>query len=108
MTRSRPPKVTELIETIRTCLDAGRYLDSRHVSDRQSERKISRPEMLFVLKTGFHEKRKDHYEERFRAWNYAIRGKTADKRELRVIVSFEEKTLVMITAIDLKERGQND
>ncbi len=41
-------------------------------------------------------------DERHEAWCYAIRGKTVDKRELRVVVSFDENYLLIITAIGLE------
>lgn len=50
-----------------------------------------------------HEKAKDAYQERYKNWNYAIRGKTVDDRELRVVVSFEENGLWIITLIDLED-----
>ena len=60
--------------------------------------------MLYVLRHGWHEKRKDVFDTRYQAWNYAIRGKTVDGRSFRVVVSFEEETrLLIITAIALGE-----
>lgn len=94
-------KVAQLLSAIRECVDAGRYLDTRHATDRKAERSITRAEILYVLKHGHHEKRKDKFEQRFQAWNYAVRGKTMDARELRVIVSFDENNMLIITAIDL-------
>jgi hypothetical protein len=94
-------KVDRLIEKIAECLDAGRYLDTRHALARQHEREITRPEVLYVLRRGYHEKKKDKFDARYRAWNYAVRGKTIDKRDLRIIVSFDESNMLIITAIDL-------
>jgi Domain of unknown function (DUF4258) len=99
-----PPKIDRLLERIRTALDTGRFLDTVHITQRQAERQITRPEMLYVLRHGWHEKRKDVFDTRYQAWNYAIRGKTIDGRHLRVVVSFEEETrLLIITAIALGE-----
>jgi len=79
-------------------------LDTRHATDRQGERKITRPEVIQVLRNGPHEKRKDLFVKQYNAWNYAVRGKTVDRRELRVIVSFEAETgMLIITAIDLSK-----
>jgi hypothetical protein len=100
---SRPEKILNLMKTIHTCIEEGRYLDTRHAFARQNERKISRPEFLYVLKTGHHEKKKDKFDELYGAWNYAVRGRTVDRRELRVIVSFDENGMLIITAIDLKK-----
>jgi Domain of unknown function (DUF4258) len=94
-------KIARLKDQITECLDAGRYLDTRHANERQAERMIIRSEVIYVLRNGYHEKRKDKFETQYQAWNYAIRGKTIDKRELRVIVSFDEQNMLIITAIDL-------
>ena len=56
---------------------------------------------------GHHEKRKDEFKPEFSAWNYAIRGKTLDKRDLRIAVSFNESTkLLIITAIEIIKKGE--
>lgn len=57
--------------------------------------------MLYVIRHGYHEKRKDSFSEEYQGWNYAIRGKTIDRRSLRVVVSFDESGMLIITAIDL-------
>lgn len=92
------------MSVIRTCIEEGRYLDTRHAIERQDERQINRPEVLYVLKNGHHEKRKDRFDEFHQAWNYALRGKTVDRRELRIIVSIDEPSgMLIITAIELKK-----
>lgn len=96
-----PAKIPELLNKVQDCIEKGEYLDTVHASIRQGERAITRPEILYVLKNGWHEKSKDEYQQRYEAWNYAIRGKTIDKRELRVVVSFDENGMLIITAIDL-------
>lgn len=101
---SHPEKLLDLMPAIRACIEEGRYLDTRHVSERQYECQITRPEILFVLKTGYHEKKKDKFDGLHQAWNYAVRGKTVDRRELRIIVSFDEASgMLIITAIDLRK-----
>jgi hypothetical protein len=105
LSSKRPKKIENLLESIRNCISAGAYRDTFHVIKRKAERNITLPEIIHVLKTGRHEKSKDHFEVAFNAWNYAIRGKTIDELELRVIVSFdEERDLLIITAFYLKER----
>lgn len=79
----------------------GRYLDTRHAMKRRTQRSITRLEILQVLKFGFHEKRKDYFDKKFNAWNYSIRGKTVDVRELRIIISFDKNNMLIIAAIDL-------
>jgi len=89
------------MEAIRRSLDSGNYLDTRHAHERQEERRITRPEVLYVLRYGHHEAKKDRFDEPFKAWNYAVRGKTIDRRDLRIIVSFDESAMLIITAIEI-------
>lgn len=77
-------------------------MDTHHAQQRKAERVISLPEVLDVLLGGYHEKRKDKYEEQYKAWSYSIRGKTIDDRSLMIVVSFDSETsMLIITAIDL-------
>lgn len=51
---------------------------------------------------GHHEKSKDEYKPEHKCWNYSIRGKTVSERELRVAVSLDKVSgLLIITVIDL-------
>lgn len=97
----KPPKHNELLETIRQCIEEGNYWDTRHVTMRQVERSITRLEILYVLKHGYHEPFKDNYDKTHQAWNYAVRGKTIDGEELRVIISFDNLGMFIITAITI-------
>ena len=108
MPKSRLKKIDNLLITIQDCVIAGRYRDTMHAVKRQKQRNIILPEILHVLKNGRHEKRKDRFDETFNSWNYAIRGWTLDGLDLRVIVSFEMEThLLIITAFYLdKRRGK--
>ena len=100
--RRRPPKHESVLALVREHLDAGTYLDTRHALERRAERQITRPEALYVLRHGRHEKRKDDFKEEYGSWTYAIRGKTVDGRELRICVSFDDEVrMLIITAIDL-------
>ena len=53
-----------------------------------------------IIENGYWEKRKDEYKPEYEAWNYSIRGRTVDGRDLRIIISFENQRLLFITAID--------
>jgi hypothetical protein len=97
----RPGKLPALMAAVQAAILQGHYLYSKHALDRQQEREITRPEVLQVLNGGYHEKAKDAYAEAFKAWNYAVRGKTLDGRELRIAVSFDDNGLLIVTAIDL-------
>ncbi len=83
-------------------MDSGRYRDTRHAGERREERSISLPEVRQVIGSGWHEKSKDEFKAEWDAWNYAVRGKTVDGRELRIAISFDEEDyLLIITAIEL-------
>jgi hypothetical protein len=58
---SRRKKLLDLMNVIRACIEEGRYLDTRHAWERENERRINRPEILYVLKQGYHEKKKDTF-----------------------------------------------
>jgi hypothetical protein len=100
--RRRPPKRENVLAVVAEHLDAGTYLDTRHALERRTERQITRPEVLHVLRRGRHEKRKDDFREEYGSWTYAIRGKTIDGRDLRICVSFDDEVgMIIITAISL-------
>ena len=88
---------------VRRHVEADRYLSTVHADLRALQRKILLPDLLYVLRTGYHEKSKDRYDVAYDAWNYAVRGRTVDRRELRVIVSFDENGMLIITAFGLRE-----
>jgi len=67
---------------------------------RQSERKIGVAEIVHVLKTGYEEKKKTHFDVDSNKWKYAIRGKTKiDELDVRVIVAFDEFDMLIITVM---------
>jgi hypothetical protein len=99
--KKRPAKVPDLLGRIKVAVENGTYFDMTHAQERSIERQITRPEYEYVLINGYHEKKKDDYKEKYKAWNYAIRGKTIDKRSIRVVVSFDKNDLLVITVIDL-------
>ena len=101
-------KLANVLLAVRDCLDDDRFVDTRHALERQYEREITRVEIVFVLRNGFHEKRRDRWDDRHRAWNYAIRGKTIDRRDIRVIVSLNEVGMLIITAIEIEEKGHGN
>lgn len=104
--RKRPPKHPDVLGLARSCFEAGRFRDTRHATDRRREREITLMEIKAVIGSGWHEKARDRYEEEYSAWSYAVRGKTVDRRSLRVVISFEPDVrgdlLLLVTAIELK------
>ncbi|MFI5343400.1 MAG: DUF4258 domain-containing protein [Chlamydiales bacterium] len=100
VTKQRPPKIENLLEKIRECLEQKRYTHTEHAIVRQKEREITLPEIRYVLTTGYEEKIKTVFDEQYKTWNYAIRGKTKiDKLDVRVIVSFDERGMLIITVM---------
>ena len=104
---ARRPKHPDLLKTVRQSAEDGNYVLLRHARERSDERAITEPEWLYVLRNGYHEKRKDQYDKYHQAWAYSIRGKTVDERDLRVVVSFDEDPqMLIVTLIDLSEKRQ--
>lgn len=101
---SRPDKHSDLMQTIKDRVESGNYRDTTHAVDRKGERKILRTEIEYVLKNGHHVPKKDQFDELHQAWNYAVEGSTVDRKKLRIIVSFDEATkLLIITVIDISK-----
>lgn len=103
MPSKRPTKHENLEERVRNCVASGKYRDTFHATLRKHERNITLPEIIYVLMTGRHEKSKDRFEGVFNTWNYALRGKTPDGLDLRVIISFDDEDLLIITAFYIGE-----
>lgn len=103
--KERPEKLpdVDLLEMIKKLISEGKYRQSIHALDRLVERDIDLLDALYVLKKGYHEKRKTTFDEVFQQWKYAIRGRTLENDELRVIVAVKENGVLIITAIDLNK-----
>lgn len=93
-------QVEDLLGKIKENIKNKKYRFSEHAHRRSEERSISYRDALYVLLNGFHEKEKTVFNFRRATWKYAIRGKTIDGIEARVIVAFE-KGMVIITIIKL-------
>lgn len=109
MTNRHKEKTNNLLSLIRHFIETGSFVETLHAQQRQREREIILPDVLHVLMTGYHEKRKDQFDEVWQSWNYAIRGSTTSNEELRVIVAFDEEiALLIITAFYIEDRGKNE
>ncbi|HEV8051140.1 MAG TPA: DUF4258 domain-containing protein, partial [Parachlamydiaceae bacterium] len=95
----RPSQLDELFPKIRDCIDKGSYRQSKHAVERKIERCIDLPDVLYVLKNGYHEKQKTSFDETFNAWKYAIRGKTLDNIDIRIIIAFDDNDMLIITVM---------
>lgn len=94
------PKLENLLDIIGQHLADDFYNLSGHARTRMSQRDITLAEVVHILRHGWHEKRKDTFDEFYKSWSYAIRGKTFDDRNLRIVVTFDEGMLI-VTAVDL-------
>ncbi|MBS0603734.1 MAG: DUF4258 domain-containing protein [Verrucomicrobia bacterium] len=68
---------------------------------RKVQRRISLPEVVYVLMNGYHEKKKDEYKPEYSDWTYAIRGRTIDEKDIRIAVAFDEDGMLIITVIEI-------
>lgn len=100
---TRRPKLKNILHKASEAVGEGFLLYSQHANERMLERGIVKPEVEFVLKNGHHEAKKDQYNEEFLAWDYAIRGKTVDGRNLRIVIAFVSPNVFVVTTIDLDQ-----
>ena len=89
---------TNILQKVRGHVRRGAYVLSDHAIERQELRRIRLPDVLRVLEYGRHEDQKDIFDVKNQCWKYAIRGRTIDGVDLRVIVAFHEK-MAIITVI---------
>ena len=95
------PKIKNLMDVVGQRAKAGEFILLPHAISRKSQREISVADITRTLLTGWHESSKDEYKAEYAAWNYAIRGKTIDERKLRIVVSFDENQMLVITVIKI-------
>ncbi|MDF1761328.1 MAG: hypothetical protein P1U40_12415 [Coxiellaceae bacterium] len=106
---SKPSKRTDrdLYHQLNECIYRGNYVFLQHAKQRLVDRGISDLEVLDILegKKGRKRKRnksKDKYEKGFEDWKYCIEGVTLDAIKVRVIISFQDGLMPIITVIRLK------
>ncbi|MCE5318932.1 MAG: DUF4258 domain-containing protein [Parachlamydia sp.] len=105
MKPKRPEKLENVLEHAKSCIDKGNYIATFHAECRQLERDITLLDALHVIKTGFRDKRHDQYKDEFNSWNYAITGQTLQCETIRVIISFDSKTrMLIITVINITKK----
>ena len=80
MKSNRPPQIENLLAEISQLIDEGNFRFSKHAIIRRKERSISPQDAVYVLKNGFHEKKKTTFDKTNKIWKYAIRGKTKDNQ----------------------------
>lgn len=97
----RPDKLPDPLSVIRRAEAAGKLTYVRHARERLNQREVTTYEVREVLRTGWNEKRKDEFKPEFGGWNYAVRGKTIDDRELRIAVAIDVYGAIVVTVVDL-------
>ena len=103
----RPPKASGIIKIVSEADQSGKVQYSGHANERMRQRGFLKPEVEYVLKNGHHEPRKDTFNEKEMAWDYSIRGKTVDKRNLRIIVTVVSPGVFVVTTIDLHKEDES-
>jgi hypothetical protein len=91
----RPEQVGDLLGKIQVCIKTRKYRLSKHAIERQVQRKITLPDVLHVLSKGFHEKKKTSFDDAYKVWKYAIRGKTVDHLDVRIIITFADEMIII-------------
>ena len=81
------------------------YKFSHHATQRGEERFVTYQDALYVLANGIHEENKTSFDFKRKTWKYAIRGKTTDGFDTRVVVAFVEG-MVIITVIRLFKKSR--
>lgn len=92
------PSGIALLKKVREHVKKGTYILVKHALERQKERSIRLPDVLYVLEHGRHEQEKDEYNLKMQAWKHAIRGITVNGMDLRIIVAFQRE-MVIITVM---------
>ncbi len=85
---------------------AGNYVFLKHAKERQKERFISDLDVLNILEGKKFRDRtrnyvKDQYKDGYQDWNYCIEGVNMDKDKIRIIISFLDDLMPIITVIRL-------
>jgi hypothetical protein len=97
----RPKKLDNLLDVVGKHVENGTFFFTEHALERSQQRHIDQAEIRYVLRNGWHEKRKDSFDEAYQSWSYAVRGKSIDgDRDFRVVVYFDDDGMLIITVID--------
>ncbi len=96
--KKRPKKIGNVLEVVSNAIETQKIRYSVHALERMAEREVIDSEVLYILKNGFHEKKKDDFDLNL-GWKYSIRGQTFDERDLRIIIAVFGDVIV-VTVID--------
>lgn len=106
MRPGKPNKKTdlELWAILAKKISDGNYIFAKHAKQRLKDRDITDIEVLDILENKKNRKRKrnkrkDEYEPGRQDWKYCIEGHDIDGLKIRIIISFNEELMVIITVI---------
>ena len=94
-------KIPNVMALIRERARNGNFILLPHAIARGLERSVAVADIAYALINGWHEAGKDEFKQEYQAWNYSVRGSTIDKRQVRIVVSFDENKMLVITVIRL-------
>jgi hypothetical protein len=81
-------------------IEKGKYRLTKHAAEEQAKDNIDLQDTLQVLKTGYHEHEKTIFDIKFQVWKYAIRGRSEDSKDIRVIIAFSNEMMI-VTVMEL-------
>ena len=102
----KPKKKSDavLLSLIKNCIAEGNYVFTKHAKERSGQRAILEITVLDILegKAGSKRRRnksKDTYESGALDWSYCIEGADVNQKKIRIIVTFEDKLMPIITVM---------
>ena len=99
----RPEKLSNVLELAAACIANGNYRPTFHAECRKLERDITLLDALHVIKTGYRDPKHDEYKEEYCSWNYAIQGISLQRDKIRVVISFDDNLMLIITVINFSK-----
>ena len=110
MTNPVKKKDVELLKLMGECIKSGNYIFLKHAKKRLEQRDILDIEVLDILegkpaRKMKRNKSKDKYEDGKQDWNYCLEGLGLDGDKIRIIISFADDLMPIITVIRLDQEG---
>lgn len=103
---AKPDKKSDakLFELVEKCISNIEYVFLPHAKARSSYRSILEPVVLDILQNKRNTKRKrnkkkDTFRENNKTWNYCIEGNDSNNEIIRIILSFDDNLMLIITVM---------
>jgi hypothetical protein len=94
--------VENLLCVIKEHIENRTYRLTDHALEEMENDNLNVSDVMYVLMHGRHEKSKTVFSTKHQSWNYAIVGKTIDSLEVRVIIAFEGRMMVVTVFVQGK------